>query len=173
MSSDGEAFIHLTEEQQKECSTWILDTKFVAAVEKSRWGADQRWGYSIVGLNSDFDTVARLQAKPRKAKPSPPPTIDLAGGDASSPTTSSNNSKRGSTPYNNGRNHAKRSKPPLQPWSGASSTSDSDDGSAISSDDGDDDYNPSDASDSDPAEQDDNFSDDSDDVKDSDSDDSE
>ena len=67
MCSDGEAFIHLTEQQQKERSTWILDTKFVAAMEKSRWGADQRWGYSIVGLNSDFDTVARLQAKPRKA----------------------------------------------------------------------------------------------------------
>ena len=62
-------------------SGWFLDTKFIAAVEKSLWSTDQRWGYTIVGLNTNEDTISRLQTKPPRRTPPRPPTINLAGVD--------------------------------------------------------------------------------------------
>ena len=103
--TDGEEFIQLPADRQKSRASWLLDTKFVAAVEKSRWGADQRWGYSIVGLNRDDTIIAKLHAKSAKSTASRPPTIDLA--DDEEPSSSS--TKPGTTKKNKTPNKTKRS----------------------------------------------------------------
>lgn len=136
--SDGEAFIRLDQDEQKLRSAWLLDTKFIAAIEKSRWGADQRWGYSIVGLNNDDTAIARLQATPSRSPATRPPAIDLAGEDEPASSTSSKPKRRStSASSKKKRGKTKRSKVPPPPPSDSSSASED----GIGSDDNSDDYN--------------------------------
>ena len=156
--TDGEEFIQLPADRQKIRASWLLDTKFVAAVEKSRWGADQRWGYSIVGLNRDDTIIAKLHAKSAKSTASRPPTIDLA--DDEEPSSSS--TKPGTTKKNKTPNETKRSH--LPPPAADSSSEEEDDSDCDNSSDGDNndgdghEYEPTDASS--PSDDDDRDSDD-------------
>eukprot|EP00752_Nemacystus_decipiens_P016000 g14305.t1 len=78
----------------------------------ARWGADQLWGYSIVGLNSDTDNITRLHAKQSPATPSRPPTIDLAGTDATAPSSaaSKKTKRKPSTPPTSNKKNTQESK---------------------------------------------------------------
>lgn len=144
--ADGEEFIQLTPARQKSRASWLLDTKFVAAVEKSRWGADQRWGYSIVGLNNDRNVIAKLHAKSAEPTASRPPTIDLAGEEGLS-------SSSGKSVTTHGKPTTKKSKrshlPPPSADSSSEEEEDIDSDNCADADDNDsddDEYQPPDAS---------------------------
>ena len=123
-----------------------MGTKFVAAVEKSRWGADQRWGYSIVGLNRDDTIIAKLHAKSAKSTASRPLTIDL--GDDEEPYSSS--TKPRTAKNKRTRNKTKRShlRPPAADSSSKEEAdNDSDNSFDVDHNDGDgDEYQSTDAS---------------------------
>lgn len=51
----------MTKADSKILLDTLLTTIFVVALEKKRWANNTRWGYTILGLNSDAATVRRLQ----------------------------------------------------------------------------------------------------------------
>ncbi|CAN0336512.1 unnamed protein product, partial [Pylaiella littoralis] len=137
---DGEEYVHLTPDEQKSRSAWFIDMKYVAAVEKKRWGDQRRWAYHVVGLNSDINVINRLHASRTPSHP----TIDLSTTDPASPAhTSPKREASSSASKKTPSTKAKRTKQPVPPPSDTSSSAaddaESDDDFIADSDDGNDD----------------------------------
>lgn len=122
---DGEEYIHLDAEDKKMRSGYILDTKYVAAVEKKRRGMGRRWGYSVWSASAMHPTSspACLQATPLRPTPSHE-TIDLANAEPVSPSMSAATSSSTTTRKPKRRKPSivppRRRKPPLHPSAGNS-----------------------------------------------------
>lgn len=80
---NGDTYVTFDADYQKIRASYILDTTFLAAVEKKRWSNQTRWGYHIVALESDRDIVHRAQQAQTRSSD----TIDLSGPSSSGATT--------------------------------------------------------------------------------------
>lgn len=129
---DGEEYVNMTSQEQKTRSGWFLGRKYIAAVEKQQWGVNRRWGYRVVALRDDLDSIddiARLQHPQRRPKT----TIDLSN-DSSTPSSRSRAKRKASSSRTKKKrsSRAKRRKPPTPPPSPSAASSDEDDHDQIS-----------------------------------------
>lgn len=139
---DGEEYVNFDPEEQVGRSSWIIDTKYIAAITKKQWGANRRWAYQVVGLRPDLFAVQQLQTSRHTANT----PIDLAGDDEI-PVPRSHSKRKASSPASSKpSSNPKRTKQPPSTPSGSSSAhvdtddddndhdSDNDDDNAANSD---------------------------------------
>ncbi|CAB1103754.1 unnamed protein product [Ectocarpus sp. CCAP 1310/34] len=118
---DGEEYVNLDSDEQKNRSGWFIGTKYVAAVEKTKWGQNQRSAYQVVTLDSDPANIQRLQTSRRPART----TIDPSSDDRTAADRSNSKRKSSSSASNQkSSSNAKRSNKHVAPPSDTSSSDD-------------------------------------------------
>lgn len=166
---DGEEFTNMSEADQKFYAGFLIDTTFIAAVQKKKWGAQQQTGYHILALSSDHGVIQRLSNSPTAAAPD---TIDLST--ASSAKKRSRNRKSGGNgkgkkrPKRRRINKARDTADPIGDDTNPEGNADSDDEDNSSDDNRSSDYTPDTAGDSDGSDDSSDASDDNDNEEDDD-----